>query len=568
MLRKCAAFACSLVFVLTSAAAAVEHPAELFSDDVSLIIRLKNPQATTKKVAEFADVIDPGFGQMVTANAQGLGPIISNPTLAGVDQEKDWWVGVFASDQGQPTLVFVIPAKDTQAMQEAVTATEGVTFLAHKSWGIYTADTWTMDSVKACIDGEKKPLVASVDQMLRETFERGDLSVFVHVTQLAKVFDADIANAKDELAATADNAPPGAEAMLDIYLELAQPLFQSLEDATGAVVTLNVNQQGATLEALGKAKEGSETAKLLEAAPSDNALLTKLPDGGHAYYAISSIPKAMQEWSIRMMDVSAQLADGNDEELDKLKEVMRRMQKLKLGGTAGMISITAEGDQAGVRTASILEVAKPQQMRLLTKELFAAQSGLTFNGAETTYDLTEDAETFGKYKADTLKVEQTFEQNPFFDMSRIMQVFFGEEGMFSRTVYTDTQVIQAMGGGKEAMAKLLERTTQADPSALNPELKITRDELSKKANLIGMIDLPGTLSRVARLFLSSGVFPLPIDPDIITIPGTTSYFGVSLATESQGIRAKVYLPAEQAKQSYLFGMEVYEAFLDMQQQQF
>ncbi|TWU11786.1 hypothetical protein CA54_05970 [Symmachiella macrocystis] len=568
MLRRCAAIACSLVLVLTSAAAAVENPAELFSDDVSLIIRLKNPQATTKNVAEFADVIDPGFGQMVTASAQGLGPIISNPTLAGVDQEKDWWVGVFASDQGQPTLVFVIPAKDTQAMQEAVTATEGVTFLAHESWGIYSADTWTMDSVRACIDGKKKPLVASVDQALRETFERGDLSVFLHVSQLAKVFDADIAKAKDELAATADNAPPGAEAMLDIYLELSQPLFQSLEDATGAVVTLNVNQQGATLEALGKVKEGSETAKLLETAPSENALLTKLPNGGQAYYALSSIPKVMQEWSIRLMDVSAQLADGNDEELDKLKEVMRRMEKLKLGGTAGMFVVTAEGDQAGVRTASIMDVAKPQQMRLLTKELIAAQSGLTISGVETNYELTEDAETFGQYKADTLKVEQTFEQNPFFDLGRIMEVFFGEEGMFSRTVYTDTQVIQAMGGGKEAMAKILERMAQAEPPALGPELQITRDALSKKANLIGMIDLPGTLSRVARLILDSGVFPLPIDPDAISVTDSTSFFGISLATESQGARAKVYLPAEQAKQTYLFGMQVYEAFLDMQQQQF
>ncbi|QDU42823.1 hypothetical protein Mal52_12910 [Symmachiella dynata] len=568
MLRRCAAIACSLVLVLTSAAAAVEHPAELFSDDVSLIIRLKNPQATTKNVAEFAEVIDPGFGQMVTASAQGLGPIISNPTLAGVDQEKDWWVGVFASDQGRPTLVFVIPAKDTQAMQEAVAAREGVTFLAHESWGIYSADSWTMDSVRACIDGKKKPLVASVDQALRETFERGDLSVFLHVTQLAKVFDADIAKAKDELAALADNAPPGEEAMLEIYLDLAQPLFQSLEDATGAVVTLTVNQQGATLEALGKAKEGSETAKLLEEAPSENALLTKLPEGGQAYYAISSIPQALQDWSIKMMDLSAQLSDGNAEELDKIKVVMRRMQKLKLGGLAGMFAVTAEGDEAGVRTASIMEVAKPKQMRLLTKELMTAQSGLTISGVETNYELTEDAETFGKYKADTLKVEQTFEQNPFLDPNRMMEVFFGEEGMFSRTVYTETQVIQAMGSSKEPMAKILERLAQTDPPALSPELQVTREALSKKANLIGMIDLPSTFSRVARLFLNSGVFPLPFDPEAISLTETTSFFGISLATESQGARAKVYLPAEQAKQSYLFGMEVYEAFLSMQQQQF
>ena len=214
MFRRTAAVAFLFVFALTSVAAAVEHPAELFTPDVSLVIRLKNPEATTKKVAEFAEAINPGFGPMVTARAEGLGVVISNPERAGVDPAQDWWVGVYASGESRPVLVYVVPAKDMQAMQDAVKETIGANFLAHESWGIYSEDAQSVENVRARIDGKEKALVDDVDQALRETFERGDLSVFINVSQLAKVYDASIADAQDELRATAENAPPGPEAML------------------------------------------------------------------------------------------------------------------------------------------------------------------------------------------------------------------------------------------------------------------------------------------------------------------------------------------------------------------
>lgn len=569
MFRRCATITCSLVFVLTSAAQAVEHPAELFSQDVSFVIRLKSPETTTTNVSDFAEAINPGFGQLITAQAPSLGIVISNPTLAGVDQSRDWWLGVFSQAQNNPALVFVVPAKDLNAMQAAVEAT-GMTFLAHQSWGIYSSDSDIMANVQARIDGKTAAVVESVDDTLRETFEKGDLSLFVNVPQLVKVFDADITRAKQELQSTLDNARERAGSMADFYTELATPLFHALDDTTGVVVTLGVNKQGAAIEALAKAQENSPTAKLLQWPTSDDNVLARLPAGGQAYFSMSKFPALLREWSITVMETSAQLS-GEDETadaIDKVKEVMRRMQKLDMSGTSGMIAVSTEGAAAGVQSASVMDISQPQQMRLLTKELVAAQSGLNINGVETTYELKEDAETVGELKIDTLKVEQEFEQNPFFDLQKITSVFLGEEGMLTRIAYTDKQIAQTLGGGKEAMAELLKRLDLPEPPPLSPELQATRNALSKNANLVGLIDLPGTLSRMARLVLNSGLFGLPIAPEAISIPETASFLGLSFATEPQGARVKIYLPAVQAKNSYQLGLQVYQTYLDLQGQQF
>jgi hypothetical protein len=123
-----------------------------------------------------------------------------------------------------------------------------------------------------------------------------------------------------------------------------------------------------------------------------------------------------------------------------------------------------------------------------------------------------------------------------------------------------------MGGGKEAMQALLDRLFSSSATPQEPAFNSTRDALSKNANLILLVDLPGTIARLARLILGSGLIPIPLDPDVISVPETQSYFGLSVATQKRGVLVKAQLPAEQAKQSYLLGMQIYQAFMDLQQQ--
>lgn len=75
-------------------------------DSVSVVMRVKAPQAAFGKLGDFAEVVQPGVGAVVKGNLAMLGLVISNPTLAGVDVEKDWWAIVFAEPRQQPVLVF------------------------------------------------------------------------------------------------------------------------------------------------------------------------------------------------------------------------------------------------------------------------------------------------------------------------------------------------------------------------------------------------------------------------------------------------------------------------------
>lgn len=567
MLRFRAVATCLILLLSASTLPAVEHPSELFSPDVSVVVRLKNSKATAEKVAAFADAIQPGFGMQVKAGAQALGQGISNPTLAGVDQEKDWWMGLYTSAEGEPTIVYVIPATDADAMKKAVEAAGEFTFITHETWGIYTSDAWTADNVKACIDGKTKPLVDSVNEQLRDTFDKGDLSLFINVAQLAKTYDENIQEAKDALEQQADNVPPAAQSIIEMYLSLVKPLFQAVDDSSGAVVALTVDKDGISLDTLATFDESSSTAKSFSAAKSEISLLNRLPQGGQAYVAMSRMPVELQQWSVKMMEASAELFDQDQDSLDRVKDAMRRMQKLKFGAMAGMFAIDVEGKDPGIRGASVTEMEQPNQMRLLTKELMSAQSELNFAGVVTRYDYRDDAETYGRYKADTLKVEQEFEENPLFDMGEIYKAIFGGDGMMSRLIYTDKQVIQTMGGGKDAMKTLLQRLNQSEPPTRGAAFQATRAALSKEADLLVMVDLPGVISRFVKLMLNSGALPdLPVNTDAFSAPEKESYFGLSVAGQERGVRVKVYLPAEQTKQSYLFGMQVFQAFMQFQGQ--
>ena len=70
-------------------------PLDLIPADATAVVRLKSPEATIGKVGNFANAVQPGLGFMVQGQAPGLGALISNPTLGGVDLKQDWYVAVF-----------------------------------------------------------------------------------------------------------------------------------------------------------------------------------------------------------------------------------------------------------------------------------------------------------------------------------------------------------------------------------------------------------------------------------------------------------------------------------------
>jgi len=569
MFHRCAAIV--LLFVVTAAPKiqAAENPAEWLSSEVSFIVRLKNPQATTEKIAGFGEKIQEGFGFQVRASAQGMGMGIFNPTLAGVDRQADWWMGVYAEAEDKPAIVFIIPAKDLDAMRDEVTATrEGMTFIAHEKWGIYSDNEEAANIARDRIAGKGQSAASLIDEELQTVFDAGDLSLFINSVQLMKVYEGDLLEAKASIEANLENGPPQVASMAALYMIGVEGLYAAAGDTRGAVATVVVDKVGATLDILARVEEGTPTSKNLDFPLSENPLLARLPSGGLAYFAISTISSNWQRWGLQAMKSMSQLVEQDEESFERYKKVVAKFEKIKYGAIAASFSLQAEGADPGIRTVSLSEVDQPKKLRELMKEFHSALSELEFGGVTTRYELTEEAESFGKHKADTVKVEQDLGENNVIPLQGFYEMMFGEEGMLTRLIYTDKQLVQTMGGGKRGMLAALKQLESPQLPELSPEIQATKSKLSPKTCLIGLVDLPGFLSRFGRLILQSGMIPFPLDPESISIPETTSYLGVSLATKSSGGRLKLHVPAEQAKRMYLLVNEVRAAFWEMQQQQF
>jgi len=85
----------------------------------------------------------------------------------------------------------------------------------------------------------------------------------------------------------------------------------------------------------------------------------------------------------------------------------------------------------------------------------------------------------------------------------------------------------------------------------------TRSQLSPRANVVGLLDLPGTLAKALSLFGQSdmGKMFVPLDDETIEqLEMDTSYSGLSLVAEPDAIRAHTQIPAAQIQG----GMVLYE----------
>ncbi|RPI90705.1 MAG: hypothetical protein EHM42_00955 [Planctomycetaceae bacterium] len=173
------------------------------------------------------------------------------------------------------------------------------------------------------------------------------------------------------------------------------------------------------------------------------------------------------------------------------------------------------------------------------------------NGLKQKFELTPEAETIGQNKADLMKIEFDFDPNdPMAAMiAQYMGMFYGPEGMTTRSVFLKDKTVQTAGGGQEAMEQALASLNGGGPATDAPSAT-TRGRLSQEANLLMLLDLPGTVGKALQLVGESDVgrMFLPLDEDTLkSLELPESYTGMSLVGESQGLRVKTLIPIEQIR---------------------
>lgn len=186
---------CSLLFVSVARAA---EPSDAVPDSASVVLRVKAPQTTLGNLGDFVDAVQPGVGAVVRGNVAMLGLAISNPGLAGVDIEKDWWAIVFAeSRQQRPAIVFVVPVTDANAVKNALPS--GFQFHSADKLAVYSdnEERWAKFVIGSA--AKARALWSKIDASTKKLFEASDLSVLINLQQLTKAFESELQQAEPQL---------------------------------------------------------------------------------------------------------------------------------------------------------------------------------------------------------------------------------------------------------------------------------------------------------------------------------------------------------------------------------
>ena len=228
---------------------------------------------------------------------------------------------------------------------------------------------------------------------------------------------------------------------------------------------------------------------------------------------------------------------------------MAEAAKLKIKSLATAFGL-GDIDEGAIRSVSITEVDNPAKMRELTHKIIKAMQSFETQGVKQTFEIKNDAEKYGKNSADvtTVKIEMVDQENPFVAqiMERMTTAMFGPDGMTTRSVYLKDKIIQTVGGGEQAMKDALTGLDQKTSEASKSSLQQTRAKLGAKANLVVLFDPTNTVAKIVDLLAQSQAVPIPLDAEQVKgLQTKPSFFGLSAATEAQGLRVKTVIPVEQ-----------------------
>jgi hypothetical protein len=560
MLRK-ARFAVALLLVssaalqgVTRAADDSDTPLAAIPEDVSVVVRWKTPKASFARTQQLVQQVDAEIGGQMKGFGAFLGLLVSNPALQGIDQQRDWWAAVFPAANADPGIVFIVPVTDADAARQAVIGE--FHFVHHGDWLLYTDQQPLAERITAHIAGEGKSVEPLIGREANEVFQSGDLSAFVNVRRLAEIYRANLDQLIEEVESQfsmienlpVQGTPFAIRSVIGLYRTIFRALIQGVRDSETLTVALNAGERGLSCEELLTVQSESQTAKLFaQHAPSDLALVGRLPADRLAYFGFHGDTQAFTRWAMEfgrsMLPASADAQQAADELVEGYKQ-------LKLGDYAVAFNL-ADLETGVLRSTTVTEVDKPDAVRDLSRKTVVRMGTIDSAEFKQQVELRSNAEDYGPYQADITTVRQEFApDNPFGQsQEQAMQMMFGPEGLTTRSVYTKDALVQTLGGGRPTMEAALEALGNQGNAALSGRLafKTVRERLSPEANVLLVVDVPSLMSDFMRI-VSAGGIPIPFsEDDARQLNLKRSYSGLSITTGSTTLRSRLWIPAEQAK---------------------
>ena len=526
------------------------------SRDAAGVVRLRQPEAAAANIGELVDAVREGRGGQVRAQSGLVGLAVANPTQAGVDKTGDWYAAVYlpegVGDPGvEPEIVYIIPASDLGAMRQAIEAQE-LAFFEHGAYGVYTSkNSGAFEQTKKLLAaGGAISLAGQLNDAERKLLDEGDVALYINVPRVKRAFSDDwdrlLQQARQASANLPTESPLGNTAQAgEILARVLQATETAANDARGCTIAARLSKAGVLFEDLLRFSEGGAVTRFLaKHTPAEMSALGQLPVASAGYLGLSvDFPG--------LMTMALDLAASGLGNKGGGVNVRQELAGVKFGS---QVSSLALGDLANglVKTVTVTELSDPLKMRDVTRKQLGALDTIDVgNGLKQKYKLKSGAETPGGVATDVMQVELQIDPNdPQGAMvAQAMGAIYGPEGMVTRSAYLKERMVQTAGGGSGAMERTL-RQLEAGPRLEGPDAE-TRARLAARANVVGLLDLPGTLAKALSLFGQSDMgkmfVPLLDDEAIEQLEMDPSYTGLSLVAEQDSVRAHTQIPAAQIR---------------------
>ncbi len=539
---------------------------DLIPSSAAAVIRLKAPDKTVEGLADFINDIQPGFGALIQGQAGMLGVGISNPTMNGVDKSQDFWVAVFLKKDEEPSVVFLIPASDAEAMEKAVD--DSFEFISHEGFGIYSEDKAAADIIRKHLDNPRAESVADIaSDEIGEVISSADIALAVNLMVVKEVY-------KDELLEGKEKFLEGVQKAQDEMLEIpgikldwlpglmdqvGKHLFAAVNDAQGYAVTFSATETGLEFQEYLEFAEGSGSSDFLAGHPPEALdILKKMPADQLMYGALGSCVAGMNEWG---MSLIPQLFEMSDEQEKQWAEIAKKAEKIKYG-TTGLSFSLGDPETGLIRGYTAAEAAPTELIREIAKIAAEAMGSLELPGMKQEMTFDEKAEKIDGVDIDIMTTKQVLDDNQFGGFqAQINQIMYGGESIETRMAFLDGVTLQTVGGGTDSMKTALKAYKTG---AAGSDEVVTRDikPFGRTSNALFIIDIPTLVVTGLKIAATSPLLPpMPFDEDSLEdLDVKRSYIGCAFLLSDTSCKAKLHIP----KQTIQAGMSLFGFFQQLQ----
>ena len=312
------------------------------------------------------------------------------------------------------------------------------------------------------------------------------------------------------------------------------------EDGQAAVIGVNVDGSGVSLDASAQFREGSDAASLASVTGNASEMLDHVPDMPFIFaFAMDLSSPALKAWMADMseMAMAMQPAEANPfgfmnpgelmELVDGSAFVMGNPPSLMMGGIFhSMMEFKASKDPAVLRSASREMVAKMDGM---------SQGGITFNST-----IDADVKEIAGSSVDrwSMKMTPDPEDPAGAQMAMAFSMIFGPNGG-PRGYYAtaDSGLISTMSENDELMARAIEAANEGNGLASGNKL---REAISRQpeGSLVQVFVDVGTLGKqvMGMMAMMGGGGPE------VDIPDNLPPVGMSLASGGGGLHGRIHVP--------------------------